>query len=50
MTSLSEAAVKSKCVYGQMTRKGKKNVQSLINTKENKNKSQERLFTNLMEG
>ena len=51
LTSWSEAAVKSKCVYGQMTRKGKKKiVQSLINTKENKNKSQERLFTNLMEG
>jgi hypothetical protein len=31
-------------------KKKKKTCSSLINTKENKNKSQEHLFTNLMEG
>lgn len=30
--------------------KGEEIVQSWVNTKENKNKSQEHLFTNLMEG
>lgn len=35
-------------MYGQKTRKGEKIVQSLINTKENKNKSGKHLFTNSM--
>lgn len=40
---------KKVCLWAE-DQKGKKIVQSLINTKENKNKSQEHLFTNLMEG
>lgn len=39
---------KKECVWAE-DQKGKKIVLSLINTKENKNKSQEHLFTNLME-